>query len=121
MSAYDLARDGRWEKVRNMIDRWTSIAVIVERGYPDTADEYLNDLDSRRLIDDYLASMPNEFVEAMPDVLTTKLEDADQRFRRSTVESRECVWGVENEAEYGWSRDREWYYYRLPRVLPDPW
>lgn len=102
----------RWDVLRGMVDRWSEFSSQAESGYALTFDDYLNDLDLRRLIDEHLREIEAEHGVVVPKSITIALGSADQQFRRATTLSAENVWGVENERENGWSAEREWYYYR---------
>jgi hypothetical protein len=111
----------RLESITRLIDQWSSIVASVSTGYQLTLDDYLNDLDLRRAIDEKTHSVRYHSADIIPEELTARLADADARFRIATRESAENIWGAENEAENGWSRDRQWWYYRLPERIPDWW
>ncbi len=114
--------DTRWHALRTMVEQWAQTAAQVERGYTLTFDDYLNDLDLRRLIDEHLRaggdSRDDTLQKALPHTpphsLSVALAAADERFRRATIASAENVWGAENERVEGWNAEREWYYYRKP-------
>lgn len=109
----------RWHALREMVERWTETVSQVERGYTLTFDDYLNDLDLRRLIDERLQAIDDARNGTVPKSIAEALAAADERFRCATVASDENVWGVENERVSGWSAAREWYYYRKPERLPE--
>ncbi|HEY0929431.1 MAG TPA: hypothetical protein VGE27_05885 [Gemmatimonas sp.] len=84
--------------------QWARTVEDVERGYPLTFDDYLNDLDLRRTLDE---------VELSTEQLAT-LTAIDERFRGASYPAGSCVWGEENAAAEGWLPDVQWYYWRLP-------
>ena len=109
----------RWRALREMVEQWTETVSQVERGYSLTFDDYLNDVDLRRLIDERLQAVTDSHDGTIPHSVTSALAAADERFRRATVASEANVWGAENARESGWSAEREWYYYRKPEGLAD--
>ena len=111
----------RWHALREMVERWSQTAAQVERGYSFTFDDYLNDLDLRRQIDEHFRAIEDVRDVTIPSSITDALALADERFRRATVASEANVWGAENERDSGWSAAREWYYYRMPERLPEEW
>ncbi len=111
----------KWHALREMVERWTQTTAQVERGYSLTFDDYLNDLDLRRLIDERVRAIEDARDETIPSSITVALALADERFRRATIAAEANVWGVENERESGWNAQREWYYYRTPERLPEAW
>ena len=52
---------------------------------------------------------------------TVALVSADEPFRRATIASDANVRGVANDRESRWSVERECYYYRTPKTLPERW
>lgn len=109
----------RWHALREMVEQWTDTVSQVERGYSLTFDDYLNDLDLRRLIDESLQTVDDARKGRVPKSITDALATADERFRCATVASDVNVWGAENERDSGWSAEREWYYYRRPEGLAE--
>ena len=125
----------KWQPLRTMVEQWAQIAAHVERGYSLTFDDYLNDVDLRRLIDERIralgesrsGAMPKSSNEAIlkspslaiPKSLGVALAAADDVFREATTLSADNVWGADNERDEGWNAEREWYYYRWPRSLPE--
>jgi hypothetical protein len=85
----------------DLLALWARTVEDVERGYPLTYDDYLNDLDVRHAL---AAHAP-----------TPELAAFDARFLSHTYPSGECVWGEENAAAEAWDREKHWYYWRLPR------
>ncbi|MEO7361382.1 MAG: hypothetical protein ABI120_13705 [Gemmatimonadaceae bacterium] len=111
----------KWHALREMVVRWARTAAQVERGYALTFDDYLNDLDLRRLIDERIREIGVARDDALPASLRIALAAADDQFRRATIASEENVWGAENESDAGWTAEREWYYYRTPKRSGDSW
>ncbi|MEP6762815.1 MAG: hypothetical protein ABJB66_00825 [Gemmatimonadaceae bacterium] len=108
------------EALREMVKRWTQIVADVGRGYALTFDDYLNDLDLRRQIDQRLWEL--ELGETNVDEgIREVLADVDETFREVTVAMEENVWGDENARDEGWSAEREWFYYRMPIERPKGW
>lgn len=106
--------------LREMVEKWSHIVEAVERGYALTFDDYLNDLDLRRNIDERLWEL--ELGEVRVDAVQREtLASADEKFRNATVASESNVWGEENAREEEWSAEEEWYYYRLPVTWPKGW
>ena len=87
-----------------LLDQWARTVNDVEHGYALTYEDYLNDLDVRRSLDD----------ADLAPVFRERLTVLDARFQEVTFPSGACVWGVENEEAEGWDRVSNWYYWRLP-------
>jgi hypothetical protein len=75
--------------------------------------EYLNDLDGRRLIDQILAVLPAQNRAEIFSVV----ESYDKQFVEKTFEVRDCLWGNEAELKHGYSREKNFYYYRAPQFI----
>lgn len=106
------------QPLRELVERWEQIASHVERGYALTFDDYLNDLDLRRLIDERIRAIGDWRSSAIPKSLSVALASADDLFRQATTASAENVWGADNERDEGWNAERQWYYYRWPKSTP---
>ena len=77
--------------------------------------EWLNDLDTRRIIDDILPTLTDEEkIEVEND-----LKAIDEKVREKTFEIKECVWGEKVEKEYNYDRHQNWYYYRMNQLVFD--
>lgn len=93
--------------LEGLVTAWERVAEQIERGYDLTLDDYLNDLDTRQILEVVLAAMPE------PDgPLLDRMRAADGRVRAATVPTRQCVWG--DGAAPGWSSRRNWWYFVVP-------
>lgn len=93
-----------------LVEGWERTVGYVAGGeYAWGEDDYLNDVDGRDILAGVLAAAP---LEAEP--FMQRIEEADVRFRERTKPTRECIWGPENERRHGWTRERNWWYYRRP-------
>lgn len=115
------------QALTELIGQWTKIAAHMERGYTATFDDYLNDLDLRRLIDERVRELnagaaeraSQQLPQRLPQHLAEALSAADAVFMNATEPSAENVWGEENALAEGWTPEREWFYYRqLVRKSP---
>lgn len=84
-----------------LIANWTRAVTEIERGYPLTFDDYLNDLDGR-----------HELTSHPP---SAELAALDERFLSASYPAGGCVWGPDNAAAEHWDRETHWYYWRLPK------
>lgn len=108
------------QALTELIGQWTQIAAHMERGYTLTFDDYLNDLDLRRLIDERVRELnagepeqaSHHLAQHLPEHLAEALSAADAVFMNATEPSAENVWGEENALAEGWTPEREWFYYR---------
>ena len=86
--------------------------------YTDTEDliyEWLNDLDTRKIIDEILDTLPdNERIKIEFD-----LKPIDKAVFEKTFEINECVWGDRVEKENNYDRSKHWYYYRMNQNVFD--
>ena len=96
--------------LQERIAAWERIVRQVEAGYTFDLDDWLNDMDLRRAIDDAMASVP-----AGQQLILRPLAAADRRFRRATVPAGKCLWGSAVAVREGWRPGRQWWYFRRPR------
>jgi len=91
-----------------LLAEWSRTVTDVERSYPLTYDDYLNDLDGRRALEHAArdAEQPPAWHEALAAL--------DDRFRDATFESPTCAWGDDVAADEGWTAESHWYYWRHP-------
>lgn len=108
--AYFVQRDG----LNYLIPNWQRFA----DEYADTEDliyEWLNDLDTRKIID--------EIIEILPDSekkqIEFELRAIDEKVIKKTFEINECVWGSVVEKEDQFDRKKNWYYYRVNQKIFD--
>lgn len=77
--------------------------------------EWLNDLDTRRLIDEHFGKLSAKKRTKIED----KLKPLDEEFIAKTFEIKECVWGSKVEKEHEYNRQKHWYYYRMNQKVFD--
>jgi hypothetical protein len=96
-----------------LVESWRQTTDQIFKGYRGLFDEYLNDMDARRII--------NELMPITSESERTRIHDPlsvlDGYFREATQPCETCVWGDEWAAKHGYDPDRDWWYYRLPRIL----
>jgi 5-formyltetrahydrofolate cyclo-ligase len=94
-----------------LVNGWTRLASAVEGGSEWWVwEEWLNDLDGREIIQDLLDNVPES------RTAIAAVEEADRRFAASTIPTDECQWGAHNATRKGWTRERNWWYWREPRT-----
>ena len=98
-----------------LITSWEQTSNEIATGYSLGFDDFLNDMDGRRILGDVLQVATAE----QKHFIESRLKEADELFMASTVESVACIWGKANEKQLGYSREKNWYYYRIPIGLPD--
>jgi hypothetical protein len=92
-----------------LVSNWERIASQVQGGSERwVSEEWLNDLDAREIIQDLFDNVPESRTAA------DAVERADKRFAASTIPRGECVWGAYNAAQNGWTREKNWWYWRNP-------
>jgi hypothetical protein len=95
--------------LEGLLESWERIVEQVEVGYPFTLDDYLNDLDTRDLLEGAIDRTPDA------DAARARLTAADARLRSSLVPADECLWGAGVADDEGWSRNTHWWYFSRPR------
>jgi hypothetical protein len=98
-----------------LLKSWEKAATHVAEGYCFGLDDFRNDMDGRQILSEVLSVATDEQKQS----IESRLKAADELFIASTVESSGCVWGKSNEEQLGYSREKDWYYYRVPKGLPD--
>ena len=91
-----------------LIPRWQTFA----DKYADTKDliyDWLNDLSTRKIIDEVLATLS----KAERNQIEQDLKPIDNTVLAKTFEINECVWGTKVEKENNYNRQKHWYYYRM--------
>jgi hypothetical protein len=94
---------------------WERIAGEIESGYAFGLDDYLNDLDTRQLIEEAMELAP----DAERDRERGVVLGADERVRRCVSPTGECLWGERVAEAEGWTPEQNWWYFSLPRA-PGP-
>lgn len=93
-----------------LLEQWARTVQHVERGYPFTLDDYLNDLDARQLLDETLSAIPGVLTVAR----AKRLAELDARMRAATKRRDTCLWGDAIAESSDWNPDIEWWYWAEP-------
>ena len=72
--------------------------------------EYLNNMDTRKIINEVWSLASDEQIDQYQE----RLKAADEVYFDSTVPSEECIWGSQNAAKYGYIQEVDWWYYHVP-------
>lgn len=96
-----------------LVESWRQTTDQIFKGYQGLFDEYLNDMDARRIISELMPIAS----ETERTILLNPLSVLDDYFRESTQPSEACIWGDDQAAKHGYLPSRDWWYYRVPRVL----
>ncbi|MGB4849617.1 MAG: hypothetical protein WBP41_16960 [Saprospiraceae bacterium] len=103
-SADFVQRDG----LNYLISKWQRFA----DEYAEEEDliyEWQNDLDTRKIIDEILATLS----DSDKINIEAELRIIDSKVIEKTFEINECVWGDKVQTEYNYDRVKNWYYYRM--------
>jgi hypothetical protein len=92
---------------------WEHVVGEVNDGYRALFDEYLDDMDGRRIIDELLILVD----DAERAELEVSLAALDDRFFKATDPVDSCIWGEAAAAKQGYERNRNWWYFRIPTNL----
>jgi hypothetical protein len=100
----------RWEKyVESLLGQKSS--------YSSYFYDFLNDMDSRRILSECLSLFPIEKTRQYYD----RLVKADSLFKANTIQTKDCIWGKKNVRKYGYDEYEHWYYFRRPVLVDDSW
>ena len=98
---------GKWERVAERATDYSGWYL----------DDYLNDLDGRQvLFDIFTFATGVELAEAKH-----RVKVADAKFIANSVDTLDCVWGLSAEAKYQYTKQRNWWYYRMPIQIGPHW
>lgn len=97
--------------IHGLVAEWERVAGEVAGGYSLGLDDYVNDLDTRQLLEDALPRVPADDRAE----LVARVRVADERFRASAVPAAKCLWGPAVAEAEGWTRERQWWYFNVPR------
>ena len=106
-------RDG----LPGLVASWEAAVASVAGGEEQYQDDYLNDMDGRRILEEAMAAAP----PAERSAWAERVRVADETIRRHLVPTASCLWGEENAAKHGYSRDVDWWYYHRPIVVGESW
>jgi hypothetical protein len=108
-----VVRDG----LAGLVRSWEAIVASVASGQEQERDDYLNDMDGRRILEEALqVALPEERSQWVERVRV-----ADDRIRPHLVPTSACIWGDDNAAQHDYSRERDWWYYHRPQKVAPSW
>ena len=90
---------------------------IVSGKYHSSFDEYLNDMDGRYILEELIEVADN----TLPAGIKEQMWKLDCDIRKSSQPSSVCIWGTENSLKYGYSPQKHWYYFMLPKLTAEKW
>lgn len=92
--------------ISGLLEGWEKTVRQLEKGWELPWEDFANDVDARRIID--------EIVREFPSSAPMSLLQLDLRFRAATVPAS-CIWGDEVAQDEGWDAIKQWYYFRVPK------
>jgi hypothetical protein len=96
-----------------LVASWQKVVAAICAGYNGLFDEYLNDMDGRRII----AELRPLASDSERTQVAALLPSLDAQFLEATRPTDSCIWGEHNAAKYGYRSDQDWWYYRIPANL----
>jgi hypothetical protein len=96
-----------------LVPRWEDTVLGIKAGYNLTFDEYLNDMDTRRIIDEVWPLASDDQIEQYRE----RLNETDQDYLSYTFPIQQCIWGDKR----GFDKERRWWYYHLPNKTGPRW
>ena len=101
-----------------LVPKWERTVAHIARDYSRMVkDDYLNDMDGRRIIYEVLQVA----TETQREQVEVRIKLADEIYFAHTVAVNECIWGERNEKKYGYSPQLDWWYYREPKTRSANW
>jgi len=103
----------------HLVANWEATAAGIRDGSPAYVmyEEFLNDMDGRRILQECLDLLRADEAAAV----RRRVAQADQLFRDATLPTAHCIWGDATADERGYSRDKDWYYFRRPEEVDGSW
>jgi hypothetical protein len=102
--------------LRGLVETWEKIVQAVKEGYTFGLDDYLNDLDTRQLLEETLAVASREQKEE----LLKRVRQADELMKSLVKPSGKCLWGEDIAETEGWTAGENWWYFSHPiRANPE--
>jgi len=98
-----------------LIPKWKKFTNKVHENDGSIIEDYLNDLDTRNIIDKILPLL----TEIEKASILQEVNFQDRQFIDRTFELKDCIWGVQNETIHGYTRQKHFYYYRAPQHIID--
>lgn len=96
-----------------LLGSWRRTVDEIVEGYRGLFDEFLNDMDGRRIISELMPIA----TEVERSRTIDQLSRLDNSFLDATLEYEACIWGDDQAAKRRYNRERDWWYYRRPKVL----
>jgi len=93
-----------------LVHSWEHVVASVVAGEAQYRDDYMNDMDGRRILEEALGIAP----PAERKMWLPRVRAADERIRPHLISCEECLWGDENATKYGYTREHDWWYYHRP-------
>ena len=90
---------------------------IVSGKFHFSFDEYLNNMDGRKILEELIEVANN----TLPAEIKEQMWQLDCKIRKSLQRSSVCIWGTKNSLKYGYSSQKHWYYFMLPRLTAEKW
>jgi hypothetical protein len=96
--------------LRGLTERWEEVVRSVEESYTLGLDDYLNDMDSRQLIEESL------HVATARDkrTLLKRIRQADAKMQWLVKSAGRCLWSDETALQEGWTAEKNWWYFSVP-------
>ncbi len=105
------------EGLPGLVRRWEASVKWVVSGKSLDEESYRDDMDGRRILEEALnIARPEERAE-----WTRRVQTADDQIKAHLVPTKDCIWGEKVAAEYGYNRQRDWWYYHRPRNVGPDW
>lgn len=94
-----------------LVENWERIVGVVVSGYPLGLDDYLNDMDGRQMLENALELVPVDARRAFVD----RVRNADHRMLEVLMPAGRCLWGGIAAEDEGWTPERNWWYFQIPK------
>lgn len=97
--------------IERLLGKWEAVAAALSATWTFGLEDWLNDLDGRRMLDEIAAAVPG----AVGGKAGERMRAADALFTRRTREVAQCLWGPKAAAQLGITAAQQWWYFRVPK------
>ena len=93
-----------------LVTAWERIVQTVADGYQGGLEDYLNDMDTRELLNEaWNTARPDQQQESQ-----ARLNAVDSRMRSLVIPTTQCLYGDLVAEDEGWRPDSHWWYFSRP-------
>ncbi|MBK8096658.1 MAG: hypothetical protein IPK26_06095 [Planctomycetes bacterium] len=97
--------------IERLLGNWEALVGSLATVWPFGLEDWLNDLDGRRLLGEIATAVSG----ALTGPVGERLRAADALFKKRTRPLAQCLWGPKAAAQLGITAEDQWWYFRVPK------